>query len=59
MQEALVEARRGVGLTSPNPAVGAVIVRDGRILARGWHRQAGAPHAEIEALRAGREEGEI
>jgi diaminohydroxyphosphoribosylaminopyrimidine deaminase/5-amino-6-(5-phosphoribosylamino)uracil reductase len=52
MQAALVEARRGSGQTSPNPAVGAVIVKEGAIIARGWHRQAGLPHAEIEALRA-------
>lgn len=52
MRAALREARRGIGWTSPNPAVGAVIVRRGRIVARGYHRQAGQPHAEIEALRA-------
>jgi diaminohydroxyphosphoribosylaminopyrimidine deaminase/5-amino-6-(5-phosphoribosylamino)uracil reductase len=52
MQRALEEARRGTGLTSPNPCVGAVIVRDGELLATGWHRRAGGPHAEIEALRA-------
>lgn len=52
MRAALREAERGVGNTSPNPAVGAVIVRRGRILARGWHRRAGSPHAEIEAIRA-------
>ena len=52
MQAALREARRGVGLTSPNPAVGAIIVRGGRIISRGWHRKAGQPHAEIEALGA-------
>lgn len=52
MRAALREARRGLGHTSPNPAVGAVIVRGGRIIARGFHRQAGMPHAEIEALRA-------
>ncbi len=50
MQAALREAERGIGLTSPNPAVGAVIVRDGRILSRGFHRHAGGPHAEIEAI---------
>ena len=50
--EALLEARKGLGKTSPNPAVGAVLVKNGRILARGWHRAAGKPHAEIEALKA-------
>ena len=48
---ALDEARRGTGLTSPNPCVGAVLVKDGALLASGWHRQAGGPHAEVEALR--------
>lgn len=52
MRAALREARRGAGLTSPNPAVGAVIVRGGRIVARGFHRCAGMPHAEIEAIAA-------
>ena len=52
MRAALIEARRGLGHTSPNPAVGAVIVRGGRIVARGFHHRAGLPHAEIEALRA-------
>ena len=51
MREALKEARKGLAKTLPNPAVGAVIVKNGRILARGWHRAAGRPHAEIEALR--------
>lgn len=50
MQAALVEARRGVGLTSPNPAVGAVLVIQGKIVARGHHRRAGRPHAEVECL---------
>jgi len=52
IRAALAEARKGVGRTHPNPAVGAVLVRRGRIVARGWHRAAGKPHAEIEALRA-------
>jgi diaminohydroxyphosphoribosylaminopyrimidine deaminase/5-amino-6-(5-phosphoribosylamino)uracil reductase len=52
MRAALRQASLGVGFTSPNPAVGAVIVRGRRIVARGHHRRAGLPHAEIEALRA-------
>jgi diaminohydroxyphosphoribosylaminopyrimidine deaminase / 5-amino-6-(5-phosphoribosylamino)uracil reductase len=51
MALALAEARKGVGLTSPNPPVGAVIVRGGEILGRGFHKKAGGPHAEVEALR--------
>jgi diaminohydroxyphosphoribosylaminopyrimidine deaminase / 5-amino-6-(5-phosphoribosylamino)uracil reductase len=52
MRVALGEAKKGEGRTSPNPAVGAVIVRLGRIVARGHHRGAGLAHAEIEAIRA-------
>jgi diaminohydroxyphosphoribosylaminopyrimidine deaminase / 5-amino-6-(5-phosphoribosylamino)uracil reductase len=52
MRLAIKEAQRGIGWTSPNPAVGAVIVKDGRILGKGWHRKAGMPHAEIEAIRS-------
>ena len=51
MRLALRLARRGYGTTSPNPMVGAVLVKGGRIIGRGWHRRAGLPHAEIEALR--------
>jgi len=50
MRAALKEARRGLGLTSPNPAVGAVLVIAGKVVARGHHRRAGAPHAEVECL---------
>jgi diaminohydroxyphosphoribosylaminopyrimidine deaminase/5-amino-6-(5-phosphoribosylamino)uracil reductase len=52
MRRALDLAARGFGRTSPNPCVGAVLVRAGRVLGEGWHRQAGKPHAEIEAMRA-------
>lgn len=51
MREALRLARKGAGRTSPNPAVGAVVVRSGRVVGRGYHRAAGLPHAEVEALR--------
>lgn len=50
MRAALTEARKGSGQTSPNPAVGAVLVIGQRIVARGHHRAAGLPHAEIECL---------
>jgi diaminohydroxyphosphoribosylaminopyrimidine deaminase / 5-amino-6-(5-phosphoribosylamino)uracil reductase len=55
MEEALRLAARGLGRTSPNPAVGAVVVRRGQVVGRGFHRRAGGPHAEVFALRqAGR-----
>ncbi len=50
MRIALAQARRGMGRVSPNPMVGAVVVRGGRIAGRGYHRRAGTPHAEIHAL---------
>lgn len=50
MAEALAEACRGIGRTAPNPAVGAVVVKGGRVIARGFHAQAGGPHAEVVAL---------
>jgi len=54
MRQVLRLARRGLGMTSPNPAVGALIVKNGQIIGSGYHKKAGAPHAEIEALsRAG------
>lgn len=51
MKLALKLAAKGAGWVSPNPLVGAVVVQDGRIVARGFHRRVGAAHAEVEALR--------
>lgn len=51
MQRALQMAEKGLGQTSPNPLVGAVIVKSGKIIAEGFHRKAGADHAEIVALK--------
>lgn len=50
MRQALALARRGEGFVEPNPMVGCVIVRDGRVVGRGWHRRFGEAHAEVEAL---------
>src|SRR6185503_845565 len=55
MRHALRLARRGA--TSPNPMVGAVLVKSGRVIGRGWHRRAGEAHAEIEVLRNARRQG--
>jgi diaminohydroxyphosphoribosylaminopyrimidine deaminase/5-amino-6-(5-phosphoribosylamino)uracil reductase len=52
MRLALDEARKGEFQTWPNPWVGAVLVKAGKVVGRGWHRGAGLPHAEAEALRA-------
>lgn len=57
MSLALRLARRGYGLTSPNPLVGAVLVKNGKIIGRGWHHRAGGAHAEIEALSDARAKG--
>jgi diaminohydroxyphosphoribosylaminopyrimidine deaminase/5-amino-6-(5-phosphoribosylamino)uracil reductase len=51
MALALALGRRGLGKTWPNPAVGAVIVKEGVIIGRGWTQPGGRPHAEVEALR--------
>lgn len=56
MRIALEEAQKGLGRTSPNPAVGAVIVKDGKEIARGYHQKAGTPHAEIHALNSAGED---
>jgi diaminohydroxyphosphoribosylaminopyrimidine deaminase/5-amino-6-(5-phosphoribosylamino)uracil reductase len=57
MRLALRLARRAYGTTSPNPMVGAVLVKAGKVIGRGWHRRAGEPHAEIEALRDAQKRG--
>lgn len=57
MRTALRLARRGYGATSPNPMVGAVLVKRGQIIGRGWHRRAGLPHAEVEALQDAKSRG--
>ena len=51
MRQALEEAARALGRTAPNPAVGAVIVKGGKVIAKGYHHAAGLPHAEIDAIR--------
>lgn len=51
MRIALSEAKKGMGKTSPNPLVGALLVNRGRVLARGHHRRAGSDHAEVECLK--------
>ena len=56
MTRAVCEAVRGRGAVEPNPMVGAVLVRDGRLVSVGHHRRFGGPHAEIEALAAAGEE---
>jgi len=56
MRRALDLARRAEGFTSPNPMVGAVVVKDGRIVGEGYHQAAGLPHAEVNALEDAGEE---
>ncbi|MCI1750072.1 MAG: bifunctional diaminohydroxyphosphoribosylaminopyrimidine deaminase/5-amino-6-(5-phosphoribosylamino)uracil reductase RibD [Megasphaera cerevisiae] len=51
MKKALALAKLGLGYTSPNPAVGCVIVKDGNIVGTGYHHKAGTPHAEVWALK--------
>lgn len=58
MQRCLELARLGWGKTAPNPLVGSVIVKEGKIVGEGFHPQAGQPHAEIFALRAAQEQAE-
>ena len=56
MQRALDLARRAKGRTSPNPLVGAVIVKDGKVIGEGYHQKAGTPHAEVHALNSAGED---
>lgn len=51
MRLAIKEARKGLGYTSPNPCVGAVIVKNDKVIGKGYHKKAGTPHAEINAIR--------
>src|SRR5690348_18075854 len=55
MEHALALARKGVGLASPNPTVGCVIVRDGQIVGEGFHQYEWRDHAEIVALKSAKE----
>src|SRR5471030_1124525 len=57
LRRALELAQRGSGLTLPNPRVGAVLVRGGRIIGEGWHQRAGAPHAEVHAVADAKKRG--
>ena len=50
MEEALALAAKGEGHTRPNPPVGAVVVRGGKVVGRGWHKKCGGPHAEVAAI---------
>src|SRR6059058_3727861 len=52
MERALQLAEYGRGYVEPNPLVGAVVVRDGRVVGEGWHQRYGGPHAEVHALAA-------
>jgi diaminohydroxyphosphoribosylaminopyrimidine deaminase/5-amino-6-(5-phosphoribosylamino)uracil reductase len=57
MRRAAELALRGRGATAPNPCVGAVLVREGRVVAEGWHKAFGGPHAEVNCLADAREKG--
>lgn len=56
MQRCIELARKGIGSVSPNPLVGAVVIRDGRIIGEGYHRKFGEPHAEVNALQSAKED---
>ena len=52
MKRCLQLAKNGLGTTYPNPLVGSVIVHNGKIIGEGWHKKAGEPHAEVNAIRS-------
>src|SRR5579864_2431009 len=56
MKAALALARRGLGMVWPNPTVGCVLVKEGRVVGRGWTQPGGRPHGETEALTAAGED---
>ncbi|MFM8314977.1 MAG: bifunctional diaminohydroxyphosphoribosylaminopyrimidine deaminase/5-amino-6-(5-phosphoribosylamino)uracil reductase RibD [Deltaproteobacteria bacterium] len=56
LSQAFDEARKGRGFCAPNPSVGAVVVKNGTVLSKGYHSQCGGPHAEVEALKSLTEE---
>src|SRR3989338_1084290 len=58
LKQALKLARKGVGWTNPNPMVGAVLVKNGRIIGKGYHKRVGSDHAEIEAIKSSQESSE-
>src|SRR5690606_11299165 len=58
MATAIGLARRGLYSTQPNPRVGCVLVKDGRVIGEGWHQRAGEGHAEVRALEDARNRGE-
>jgi len=50
MKRALALAKKGEGFVGPNPMVGAVLVKEGKIIGEGWHKEFGGPHAEVNAI---------
>lgn len=52
MKRAIALAKRGIGYVSPNPLVGAIVVKDNKVIGEGWHKEYGAPHAEVEAVKS-------
>lgn len=56
MSRAIKLAKLGWGKTNPNPLVGAVVVKGGKIIAEGYHKQLGGPHAEVEAFNNAKED---